>query len=400
MREGWVRSTLGDIAQVVGGGTPSTKVPEYWGGDIPWITPTEVVAAEGERIFDTERMITHEGLARSGANLLPEATVLLTSRATIGAVALSGRPMATNQGFAALIAGSRIVPQYLMRWCQAHKADFAARAGGNVFPEISRKNVSGVPIDVPPLHAQRRIVDLIDAVNHCQTISGVVASTASAAQSGLMTRMSESAVDLIELGDLVRLRYGKALKQAQRRPGPVPVLGSAGEVGRHNEPCSADGPVLVVGRKGAHALSSLEVPIRDDRPIAALAGYRGVGGAGSIRWSESECWVIDTAYWVAPLTEISPIALYWLLVLADLPSVTTKTTLPGLNRDAAYSVRVPAPNDAVLELVTTIEALQEVARAALLAVSALTRLRSLLLSDLLSGDHEISVSYDALLDST
>src|SRR5262245_3429032 len=124
MRDGWTRTTLGEIAEVVGGGTPSTKVPEYWGGDIPWVTPTEITAHEGACITETERSITPLGLDKSGARLLPANTVLLTSRATIGAVALAGRSLATNQGFAALVAGPTVIPEFLMYWCQANKGEF------------------------------------------------------------------------------------------------------------------------------------------------------------------------------------------------------------------------------------------------------------------------------------
>lgn len=114
MRDGWVETTLGEIAEVIGGGTPRTSVPQYWNGAIPWITPTEVVAQDGRVVTRTERAITEEGLRNSGARRLPAGAVLLTSRATIGAVALAGVPMATNQGFASLLCGPSVLPSYLM----------------------------------------------------------------------------------------------------------------------------------------------------------------------------------------------------------------------------------------------------------------------------------------------
>ena len=96
MPDHWQSTTLGEIADVVSGGTPRTKIPEYWGGDIVWVTPTEVVAQEGRIITSSDRMITQEGLDGSSAKMLPVDAVLLTSRATIGAVALAGVPLATN----------------------------------------------------------------------------------------------------------------------------------------------------------------------------------------------------------------------------------------------------------------------------------------------------------------
>lgn len=156
---------LGEIAEVIGGGTPSTSQPSYWGGSIPWITPGEVTRNEGQVVTDTERTITPKGLAASSATLLPQHAVLMTSRATVGAVALAGRPMATNQGFAALVARDGVLPRFLMYWVQANRAEFEGRASGSTFPEISRSKVKAVPIRLPGLPVQRRIVDLIGTLD-------------------------------------------------------------------------------------------------------------------------------------------------------------------------------------------------------------------------------------------
>ena len=157
----WQETTLGDAADVVSGGTPRTGEPEFWNGEIVWVTPTEVVANEGRSISDSERKITPEGLAGSSAKMLPVDAVLLTSRATIGAVALAGVPLATNQGFASLVCGDDLIPRFAMYWCQANTTEFVSRAGGNTFLEISRKKVAAIPLLLPPLSEQRRIVDLV-----------------------------------------------------------------------------------------------------------------------------------------------------------------------------------------------------------------------------------------------
>lgn len=163
--EPWDERLLGEVAEVIGGGTPSTKEPTFWGGSVPWITPSEITRQEGRVVKRTERTITEAGLAASAANLLPVNAVLLTSRATVGAVALAGVPMATNQGFASLIAGEGVLPEFLMYWVQANRVEFESRAGGSTFPEISRTKVKTIPIRVPPLPVQRRIVDLIGALD-------------------------------------------------------------------------------------------------------------------------------------------------------------------------------------------------------------------------------------------
>jgi len=160
--EGWEQTTIGQVADVVAGGTPRTKVPEFWSGDIVWVTPTEIVANKGGVIVDSKRKITQQGLDGSSAKMLPVDAVLLTSRATIGTVALAGVPLATNQGFASLVCGERLVPKFAMYWCQANTHELVSRAGGTTFREISRKKVAAIPLKLPPLLEQRRIVEVLE----------------------------------------------------------------------------------------------------------------------------------------------------------------------------------------------------------------------------------------------
>lgn len=161
MSDEWTTALLGDVTKVVGGGTPSTKVPEYWNGSIPWLTPTEVVKADGQRIASSERFISEAGLSNSSAKLLPTNAVLVTTRASVGFVALAGGPVATNQGFQSLITKEHLLPEFLMLWIQGNRNEFTSRAGGSTFPEISKNKVLTIPISFPPLPVQRRIVDLM-----------------------------------------------------------------------------------------------------------------------------------------------------------------------------------------------------------------------------------------------
>jgi type I restriction enzyme S subunit len=165
MPDHWQTTTLGEAAEVVSGGTPATSVQEYWNGEIVWVTPTEIVANDGGVIFDSQRKISQEGLKASSAKVLPVDAVLLTSRATIGAVALAGVPLATNQGFASLVCGEKVLPRFAMYWCQCNKQELVSRAGGNTFLEVSRKKVAAIPLSLPPLAEQRRIVDLVGSID-------------------------------------------------------------------------------------------------------------------------------------------------------------------------------------------------------------------------------------------
>lgn len=174
----WKRTTLGAVTDVVGGGTPSTENSGFWNGDILWITPTEVASQDGDTVLRTKRQITESGLASSGARLVPAGTVLVTSRATVGSVALAGVALAINQGFAALICHAEVSPEWLMLWCQAHREDFRVRAGGSTFPEVSRARVRQIPLTVPPWREQRETVSALDAVDrHRRAVAAVLETT-------------------------------------------------------------------------------------------------------------------------------------------------------------------------------------------------------------------------------
>src|SRR5690349_20579744 len=105
----WKTVKLGDLGKISGGGTPSTKVGEYWGGDIPWLTPGEISQINNIFIATTERKITNAGLVSSSLDVLPIGTVLMTSRATIGEVAINTVPMTTNQGFINIIYNAYLI---------------------------------------------------------------------------------------------------------------------------------------------------------------------------------------------------------------------------------------------------------------------------------------------------
>lgn len=200
MSDEWLQSTLGEVAEVVGGGTPSTKEPAYWGGDIPWLTPTEVVRADGKTIARSDRTITSLGLAKSSANLLPTGAVLLTTRASVGFTAIAAAPLATNQGFQSLVPRDDLLPGFLMLWIQANREEFRSRAGGSTFPEVSKVKVRQIPITVPPLEVQRRIVDLMSRLDGLSAL--LLAEVRSASEFSTATR------DRLVLGDGQALALG------------------------------------------------------------------------------------------------------------------------------------------------------------------------------------------------
>ena len=148
--EGWEAQSLGDVAEVVGGTTPSTKQAEYWkGGTHCWATPKDLSALTIPVLLDTERKITDAGLQRIGSGLLPPGTVLLSSRAPIGYLAIAEMPVAINQGFIAMLPRERVSNQFLLRWSEAFHDEIVNHANGSTFLEISKSNFRQIPVVTP-----------------------------------------------------------------------------------------------------------------------------------------------------------------------------------------------------------------------------------------------------------
>src|SRR5690554_6577582 len=148
--EGWVISQIGDEVTVVGGGTPSTKNPEFWeGGTINWTTPKDLSNQVDKVLIDTDRRITQAGLNRISSGLLPVDTVLMSSRAPVGYLALAKTPIAVNQGYIAMKCEQTLSPEFVIQWCETNMAEIKSRASGMTFAEISKKSFNIIPVLVP-----------------------------------------------------------------------------------------------------------------------------------------------------------------------------------------------------------------------------------------------------------
>lgn len=156
----WEEKLLGDIAEIVGGGTPDTSIEEYWkDGSIEWFTPTEV--GHNKYVNCSKRKISQLGFAKSSARLLPARTILLTSRATIGEMSIAEKECCTNQGFQSLVVHSDVDNEFVY-YCQPVIKQYGLKhAAGSTFLEISGSNVAKCPIRVPCLEEQHLIADFL-----------------------------------------------------------------------------------------------------------------------------------------------------------------------------------------------------------------------------------------------
>ena len=155
---------LGDICEIVSGSTPKSEVAEYWDGDIKWITPAEL-NEDSYIVSDSVRKITQLGVRKTGLTPFPAGTVILSSRAPIGKVAIAGCEMYCNQGFKNLICSSVIDSRYLYWFLKGKTAYLNSLGRGATFKEISKQIVASIEIEVPSLEKQNAIVKLHEKVN-------------------------------------------------------------------------------------------------------------------------------------------------------------------------------------------------------------------------------------------
>lgn len=158
--ETWTVSTIGEEVRVVGGSTPSTARPEFWDGPIRWATPRDLSGGGDSVLVETGRRLTGAGLKRISSGLLPQGTVLLSSRAPIGYLAVAAMPLAVNQGFIAMVCDGQLSNYYVLEWVRASMTRILTLTHGSSFPEIGKRNFRSLPVPVPP----QAVLDAWDAL--------------------------------------------------------------------------------------------------------------------------------------------------------------------------------------------------------------------------------------------
>ncbi|NCU34161.1 restriction endonuclease subunit S [Candidatus Saccharibacteria bacterium] len=153
---------LGDVCQIVNGGTPKTGVAEYWDGDILWITPKDLGKIKDRETAHTSRQLSQAGIDNSSAKVIPAHSVILSTRAPIGHVVINTKPMAFNQGCRGLIPGDCIIAEYLYYFLKLSKKYLNELGTGTTFRELSTGALKGVDLPLPSLDEQKKIVERLD----------------------------------------------------------------------------------------------------------------------------------------------------------------------------------------------------------------------------------------------
>ena len=316
--------SLGDseIFCIESGGTPKSSVEEYWDGGVPWATlvdlpPTELVA----EIRTTQRTISEIGLAKSSAKLIPENSVVVSTRATIGRIGINRIPLATNQGFKNIVIKNplRAIPEYIALAITKLVPTMNAWASGGTFKEISKSKFCELQIPLPPLEMQREIVAEIEGYQ--RVIDG--------ARAVIDNYRPQIVVDpewpLRSLGDLAQNLDSRRvpIAKAIRKEGPFPYYGASGIVD-YVDDYIFDDDILLISEDGANLLSR-------STPIAF-----SVSG---------KCWVNNHAHVLKfESLEIQKLVEVYLNSVS-VEDFVTGSAQPKLNQQALNSIPVPIPHD-------------------------------------------------------
>ena len=264
----WEPSRFGRIGEIVGGGTPDTSVPEYWGGDIQWFTPTEIKDRNPPK---SKRTITSEGLNNSSAKLLPVGTLLITTRASIGDVGIAESPCATNQGFQSLVVGENEVNTFWYYWLAQHSSELKDRASGSTFLEIGKSELKKIPVLRTDEKEQRKIAECLGSLDDLIAAEGRELEALRQHKQGLMQQLfpkpgetvprlrfpeflNGATWDELTIGDVCDLKAGDFISASEiaehADEGSFPCYGGNGFRG-YVKSFTHEGRYVLVGRQGA-----------------------------------------------------------------------------------------------------------------------------------------------------
>jgi type I restriction enzyme S subunit len=199
--KGWEVKTISDLADCIGGATPSTKNSEFWeGGHHTWTSPKDLSNSKSVHLLKTDRKITEAGLKKISSGLLPTGTVLLSSRAPVGYLALTTEPTAINQGYIALQPRSGISNYFLLHWCECNLDEIKNRASGTTFAEISKTAFRPIPAIEPSDHVMQKFHEFVAPIYERVLISSKEMETLAELRDTLLPKLISGELRIPDAG--------------------------------------------------------------------------------------------------------------------------------------------------------------------------------------------------------
>ena len=336
----WKEVTLSELGTIVGGATPSTKITSFYDGNIPWLTPKDLSVNDNKYIFRGERNITEEGFKSCSCKMLPKGSILFSSRAPIGYVAIAANDMCTNQGFKSVIPNDETDSEFLYYLLKYNKNNIASQGSGTTFAEVSGKTMKEIEVVVPKeKDDQRLIASILSSLDRKIELNNKInADLEEMAQAIFKNwfvdfepfkdgKFVDSELGMIPegwkvgcLGDLITIKYGKDHKKLD--DGTFPVYGSGGFM-RFVNSWLYDGESVLIPRKGT---------------------------LDNIMYVCEKFWTVDTMFFSVPKMDYVMKYVYNYIKRFDFSKMNEGTSVPSNTAARLNKMPILIPTHEILEM--------------------------------------------------
>ena len=341
MVTGWKKAKIGELTDIVNGGTPSTAIAEYWNGGINWCTPSDITKKKTKYLSNTEKTITEKGLSESSASLLPIGTILLCSRATIGEMSIAASEMATNQGFKNLICKKDVDNEFLYYALFPLRNKMLELAIGTTFLEISKSALQSIEVIIPAdIIEQTAIAGALSDVDNLISSLQKLIKKKKAIKQGAMQELLTGKKRLpgfyrewriVQIGETLSIGHGQSQKTVENRFGKYPILATGGCIGYAND-FLWDKPSVLIGRKG-----TIDKPQYADYPF----------------------WTIDTLFYTKIFDGYDAKFIYYKFCMIDWQQYNEASGVPSLNATTIENLQIIVPEkdeqQAIAQLLSDID---------------------------------------------
>ena len=373
----WKKYKLGEIAKIIGGGTPSTSHEKFWNGDICWLTPRDLTGYSNKLIFRGERNISDEGLKNSSARLIPKGSILLTSRAPIGYIAIAGNELCTNQGFKSFFVNDEIIHNEFLYYLLKNNIEKIKSLGtGSTFAEVSATILKDFEIKIPDIPTQRQIASILSSLDDKIELNLQMNKILEAMA---QTIFKEWFVDfkfpgfdgelvnglpkdwkITKLSSVCEIKYGKDHKHLGN--GEIPVYGSGG--------------IMRFADKALFEKESILIPRK--------------GTLSNLFYVSKPFWSVDTMFYTIIKDESIRKYLFYLLKTLNLASMNVGSAVPSLTTEVLNKIDIIIPKKEVLiDFEETISTFYSKMEENINQINSLTQARDTLLPRLMSGKIKI-----------
>ena len=363
----WIECKISDIGTVIGGATPSTKKPvNYENGTIAWITPKDLSTFTGRYIQRGERNITEIGLKSCSTQLLPKDTVLFSSRAPIGYVAIAANEVCTNQGFKSVVPNENTDPLFLYYLLKYNKDKIEGMGSGTTFKEVSGNTMKNIFVSVPTdKKVQERISSMLgsidDKIEENERINNNLEQQAQAIYTSMFIQNRKPEWKLGQLSELIAVRYGKDHKKLN--DGNFPVYGSGG-IMRYVERPLYTGESVLIPRKGT---------------------------LNNVMYVNEAFWSVDTMFYTEMLLPNVAKYVYHFLKGVDLASLNAGSAVPSMTTNILNAMQLYIPDTVTLQkFEEVVQPMYDTMQENRKQSSILANVRDTLLPKLMSGELDVS----------